>query len=125
MNEDNGLSPLGAEMLAGLSAFCDALESGEPIEKRYTVRTVRLDLQSKPYRPDDVKHVRRLLKASQSLFAKFLGVSVQAVRSWEQGKRPVPMIACRFMDEIVLNPDVWTKRIRRSISTDRETPISS
>ncbi len=86
MNEDTGLSPLGAEMLAGLSAFAGALESGEPIEKRYTVRTVRLDLEPKPYGPDDVKRMRGLLKASQALFAKFLGVSVKAVRAWEHGK---------------------------------------
>jgi putative transcriptional regulator len=125
MSENNRLSPLGAEMLAGLSAFRDALESGEPIETRYTVRTVRLDLQTKAYGPDDVKHVRRLLKTSQTLFAKFLGVSVKTLRAWEQGKRPVPAIACRFMDEIVADPGLWTRRLQSAASIDRETPISS
>src|SRR5713226_654092 len=118
MSEDTELSPLGAEMLAGLSAFCEALESGEPIEKRFTVRTVRLDLRPKAYGPDDVKHVRTLMKASQALLATFLGVSVKAVRSWEQGKRRVPPIACRFLDEIVANPNLWTERIRQAVSTD-------
>jgi len=111
MNEDNRLSPLGAEMVAGLSAFCDALESGEPIEKRFTVRTVSLDLQPRPYEAADVKHVRAKLNASQALLAKFLGVSVKSVRAWEQGTRPVPPIACRFMDEIMDNPRMWKRRL--------------
>jgi putative transcriptional regulator len=116
MNEDARLSPLGAEMVAGLSAFRDALESGEPIEKRFTVRTVTLDLQAKTYDPQDVKQVRRLLNSSQALLARFLGVSVKTVRSWEQGTRPVPLIACRFLDEIVANPKLWTSRLRSANS---------
>ena len=114
MSEDTRLSPLGAEMVAGLSAFCDVLESGVPIETRYTVRTVSLDLQPRPYGADDVKHVRNVLKASQTVFARFLGVSVKTLRSWEQGLRPVPNIACRFMDEVIANPDVWTRRLRHT-----------
>ena len=112
MNEDARLSPLGAEMVAGLSAFCDALESGAPIEKRFTIRTVHLDLDSKPYGPEEVKHVRKMLNASQALLAKFLGVSVKTLRSWEQGTRPVPKIACRYLDDVVAHPDIWRHRIR-------------
>ena len=119
MNEDAQLSPLGAEMVAGLSAFRDALESGEPIEKRFTVRTVSLNLQPKPYGPEDVKQVRKRLNASQALLARFLGVSVKTLRSWEQGVRPVPPIACRFLDEIVANPQLWTSRLRTADSSAR------
>jgi putative transcriptional regulator len=125
MNKDTTLSPLGAEMVAGLSAFCDALEAGEPIEKRFTVRTVSLDLQPKAYGAEDVKQVRGILNASQALLAKFLGVSVKSVRSWEQGTRPVPMIACRFLDEIVSNPRLWTQRIRQSTSRDQHKTVDS
>ncbi len=123
MNDEERLSPLGAEMVAGLSAFCDALESGEPIEKRFTVRTVSLDLRPKTYGPDDVREVRKHLRASQALLARFLGVSVKTVRSWEQGKRRVPQIACRFMDEIVANPELWTRRIGPALS-DRNAPVT-
>ena len=35
---------LAAEMVAGLSAFRNALEAGEPIEKRFSVRTVALNV---------------------------------------------------------------------------------
>jgi DNA-binding transcriptional regulator YiaG len=110
-NKGKQLSALGAELVAGLSAFRDVLEAGEPIEKHFTVRTVKLDLQSRPYEAADVKQVRRMLNASQALLAMFLGVSVKTLCSWEQGTRPVPKIACRFMDEIVANREVWRQRI--------------
>ena len=125
MIRNPGHSSLGAEMVAGLSAFCDALESGVPIETRYTVRTVSLDLQPKPYGPNDVKHVRNSLHASQTVFAQFLGVSVKTLRSWEQGSRPVPTMACRFMDEIVANPDLWTRRLRDASSSNRNQTACS
>ena len=125
MNEDKHLSPLGAEMVAGLSAFCHALETGEPIAKRFTVRTVHLDLQPKLYSASDIKDVRKMLNASQALLARFLGVSVNSVRSWEQGSRTVPTIACRFLDEIVANPDVWKQRLSQAISTKQnESTVS-
>ncbi len=112
MKKGAKLTQLGAEMVAGLSAFCDDLEVGVPIATRYTVRTVSLDLPTKGYTAEDVKRVRRSLGASQAVFAEFLGVGVKALRSWEQGTRPVPRIACRFMDEITASPDLWLKRIR-------------
>jgi putative transcriptional regulator len=125
MNNEATLSPLGAEMVAGLSAFCDALEAGVPIETRHTVRTVSLDLRSKPYAADDVKRLRNSLGASQAIFAMFLGVSVKTLRSWEQGTRPVPTIACRFMDEIADNRDLWTRRINQCFRSARSEVIES
>lgn len=112
MNEEDRLSPLGAEMIAGLAAFRDALASDEPIGARFTVRTVSLDIPSRSYSADDVRRVRLGFGASQAVFAEFLGVSVKALRSWEQGTRPVPRIACRFLDEIVASPELWARRLR-------------
>jgi DNA-binding transcriptional regulator YiaG len=111
-DKDKALSPLGAEMVAGLSEFCESLESGAAIAERFTVRTVSLDLQTKEYGPEDVKDVRKTLKASQALLARFLGVSVKAVSSWEQGRRPVPKMACRYLDDIVRFPELWRERLR-------------
>ncbi len=125
MKKDQALSPLAAEMVKGMSAFCDAVEAGEPVGKRFTIRTVSLDLESRPYRPQDVKHFRTSLNASQSLLAKFLGVSVKTLRSWEQGARPVPTIACRYMDDIVANPEVWQKRVRVAVSNSDGEPARS
>jgi putative transcriptional regulator len=125
MDNDTNPSPLGAEMVAGLTAFCDALEAGVPIETRYTVRTVSLDLRSKPYAANDVKRLRNSLGASQAIFAMFLGVSVKTLRSWEQGIRPVPTIACRFMDEIADNRDLWTRRINQCVRSARSEASTS
>lgn len=125
MNKGARLSPLAEEMAAGLSAFCDALESGEPIGDRFTVRTVSFDLSPRVYRAEDVKALRRTLNASQVIFAKFLGVSVAALRAWERNTRAVPPIACRFMDELVANPDVWTKRMALATQARRREVFES
>jgi HTH-type transcriptional regulator/antitoxin HigA len=63
---------------------------------------------------------RKVLNASQALFAQFLGVSVKAVRKWESGQAPSEM-ACRFMDEIRRNPKYWHKRLRESMRAVRAT----
>ena len=45
------------------------------------------------------------------MLAGFLGVNVNTVRSWEQGKRPPQPIACRFLAEIEANTEYWRQRI--------------
>lgn len=112
MDERENLSPLGAEIAASLDELIDVLKSGEPFERRFTVRTATLDLVPRDYTADDVKAVRRKLGASQPLMAKFMGVSVKTLRSWEQGSRPVPRIAARFLDEIQAFPEMWTRRLQ-------------
>src|SRR4051794_17473009 len=52
--------------------------------------------------------------ASQAVFARFLGVSRNTVRSWEQGVNAPSTMACRFLDEIRLNPAYWQQRLRDS-----------
>jgi DNA-binding transcriptional regulator YiaG len=78
MKNPKQISSLAAEMIAGLSEFCDALEAGIPMDDRFTVRTVTLDLTPRSYNGNDVMALRKRLKASQAIFAKFLGVSVSA-----------------------------------------------
>ncbi len=118
MNKETRLSPL-AEMAAGMARFREALESGEPIEKRFTVRTITLNLHPNAYGAEEVKRVRSNLNASQALLAKFLGVSAAAERAWEQGTRAVPTSARRFLDEIVADPELWNRRIRKSLESTR------
>ena len=97
-----------------LKGFVEALKSGEVISEKFTCRTVILDLEPTEYNPEAVVATRKILGVSQPVFARFLGVSVKTVRSWEQGKLPGDM-ACRFMDEIQRNPDFWRKRLGESI----------
>jgi DNA-binding transcriptional regulator YiaG len=103
---------LGEEMIAGLKKFIDVIDSREPIEKHFTVRTVVLDIKTTEYNAADLKRVRESLKISQPLLAAILGVSPKALRSWEQGARPVPRMACRFLDEIVANPGIATGKVK-------------
>lgn len=112
MSQEEPLSPLGRAMVEGLSAFAETLDSGEPVERRFTVRTVRLVLEDRPYEGADVRRVRDSLGASQPLFANFLGVSVKTLRSWEQGLRPVPRIACRYLDDVMAHPSLFKDKLR-------------
>ena len=117
-------SSVGAEILEALEEVREALESGEPLERRFTVRSYRFDFAAREYRPDDVRSVRQLLGLSQPLFADFLGVDASTVRSWEQGTRPPSPIARRFMDEVALNPDYWRTRLREAMTTVGPRPTT-
>jgi putative transcriptional regulator len=103
---------VGREILNSLTEFKTALEKGDEIAERYTVRTITLDLEATEYLPQDIRATRELLDASQAIFAKFLGVSVQTIRAWEQGDKSPRDVACRFMDEIRRDPEYWRKRLR-------------
>lgn len=117
MTQNHGKTKAGSEIIGALTEIRDALRSGAPIEKMLTVRTVELDLRPHPYGREDVKRVRKLINASQPLFAMLLGVDVDTVRSWEQGKRDPSPMACRFMDEIVIDPDRWRNRLRNAVTS--------
>jgi putative transcriptional regulator len=95
------------------------MRSGEPLEKRFTVRTYHADFTPRAYGPDDVRRVRGLLGMSQAVFARFLGVDANTVRSWEQGNRPPSPIARRFMDEIEADPEHWRRRnVQRAVGVE-------
>src|SRR5947209_20214199 len=114
MKESRKRSTVGARIIQGLQEFADVLEKKEPVTEKFTCWVVELDLRPTPYSAERVRETRKLLNASQAVFARLLGVSVKTVCAWEQGKN-VPMdIACRFMDEIRLNPGYWVKRLKAS-----------
>lgn len=99
------------DLLEGLEGFLADLKSRKPLGKKYSIRRIVFNLQTRNYGPEEVKSLRAMLQVSQALFAQFLGVSANTVRSWEQGQAPSE-IARRFMDEIHRNPAYWRKRIR-------------
>jgi putative transcriptional regulator len=102
---------LGQRIIEGLEEFARVLESGEPLEKHFTIRRVALP-PVPALTAEEAKQVRRLLGASQAVFARFLGVSPQTVRAWEQGVNAPSAMACRFLEEIRLNPPYWKERLR-------------
>jgi len=67
-------------------------------------------------KPEDVKRVRELLGTSQAVLASVLGLNVNTVRSWEQGKRLPQSIANRFLSEIEAAPAYWRRRISQGTS---------
>jgi putative transcriptional regulator len=73
---------------------------------------VSLELEARPYGPEDVKAARKRLNLSQLLLARLLGVSVKTLRSWEQGRMPVPQMASNYLNDILANPEILAKKLR-------------
>lgn len=112
MAKSNSRDSVGSKITRRLKAFVETVESGEDPTKRFTCRTIRLQLEPQQYSPELVKQTRKILGASQAIFAQFLGVSASAVQDWEQGEKPPKGSACRLMDEIRRDPQYWLKRLQ-------------
>jgi putative transcriptional regulator len=128
MKRQSKLTPAGAEIVGALTEFYETLKEGsDAVARRFTVRTVELDLKPRVYHGKDVKAVRDQLGLSQPLFARFLGVTVNAVRAWENGNKRPSGVACRFLDEIARAPRYWQGRINEIIvsRTKTEREVSS
>jgi DNA-binding transcriptional regulator YiaG len=97
--------------LAAIEEATEVLRSEGLGSARLTVRTYKGVPSPKAYGPGDVERVRELLGVSQAVLAQFLGVSVNTVRSWEQGKRLPQPIARRFLAELEARPGYWRHRL--------------
>jgi putative transcriptional regulator len=101
------------KIVAAIEEATELLRSEGLDGNKLTVRTYVYPPTRRAYRPADVKRVRELLGVSEAVLAEFLGVNVNTVRSWEQGKRLPQPIACRFLSEIESDPAHWRRRIRQ------------
>jgi putative transcriptional regulator len=101
-------------IINGLGELKEVLERKVPLPKRFTVRTVELNLEPGDYPGQAIQSLRQQLRVSQPVFAKLLGVSVHTVRAWEQGKQEPPPIARRLMDEIQESPDRWMEKLSQA-----------
>ena len=77
-----------------------AYERGEAVNLRVT----RIPPRPKQISPQEVRHIRQALHASQTLFATYLNVSPNAVRSWEQGTRRPRQAALKLLTIARKNP---------------------
>jgi putative transcriptional regulator len=118
MKRTGQLTPKGAKIVAALERFSDTIEARIPIEQRYTVRRVKLNLTPQAFGPEAVKRIRATLGISQPIFGQFLGVDVKTVRSWEQGRRVPSGMASRFLKEIQATPEHWRGRLQQIMSLD-------
>jgi putative transcriptional regulator len=113
----------GSKILAAIEEATEILRSEGLESKRLTVRTYKVAPAPQRYQPGDVKRVRELLGMSQAVLANFLGVNVNTIRSWEQGKRLPQSIACRFLSEIEANAAYWRQRIgQAALATEQDNP---
>ena len=87
-----------------LREFGDVLESGESLEKHFTVRSYTLPAEPSRYDGPAVRALRERYRMSQGVFARFLCVSTATLQSWEQGRRVPSPIARRFLDEMAASP---------------------
>ncbi len=106
----------GTKILAAIEEATELLRAEGLGSKRLTIRTYNVPSAPRICRPGDVKRVRELLGASQAVLAGFLGVNVNTVRSWEQGKRLPQPIACRFLSEIESDLPYWRQRLGQGVA---------
>ena len=103
---------VGELIAAGLEDFAKELQDDKAgATKKFTRHKMTLNITPTTYDPEMVRNTRRLLRASQAVFAQFLGVSIQAVRAWEQGVNRPSDSAARLMDEIRHDPSYWRQRM--------------
>ncbi|HEY2548376.1 MAG TPA: helix-turn-helix domain-containing protein [Candidatus Acidoferrum sp.] len=77
-----------------------AYERGESVDLRVT----RVPSRPKPISAREIRRIRQSLNASQPLFATYLNVSANAVRSWEQGTRRPRQAALKLLAIARKNP---------------------
>jgi DNA-binding transcriptional regulator YiaG len=123
IRQQTGALSVPEQIREGLREMSEFANSGEPPEKRYTVRHLALDLEPGNYTPDKVRATREIFGLSQPLFAKFLGVEVSALRHWEQGIRSPSAVVRRFLDEMNATPEHWRGRIETAVRrTQKKAP---
>jgi len=70
------------------------------------LRSVELPARPRLMKPADIRALRESLNASQSLFARLLNVSSNAVESWEQGIREPRQATLKLLHIARKNPDI-------------------
>jgi DNA-binding transcriptional regulator YiaG len=107
------VSKVGEKILKALGEFGDVLDSGEPPETRFAVRSYVMPAEPAEYDGPAVRAVRERYSMSQGGFARFLCVSPATVQSWEQGRRVPSPIARRLLDEMAASPEHFRERFAR------------
>lgn len=104
--------PPARQIEQSLCEILNAVESGRRPEDVMTARTVEIPDAAR-YGPAEVKAARAKLGASQTVFARMLGVSPELVQHWEQGLREPNGMARRFLDQMNANPGAFLASLLR------------
>ncbi|MBQ9749507.1 MAG: helix-turn-helix domain-containing protein [Clostridia bacterium] len=68
-------------------------EKGNLKAKKTTLSITPIDT----FTPQEIKEIRNNTGLTQNLFAKYMGVSVKTVESWESGRNHPEGAACRLL----------------------------
>jgi putative transcriptional regulator len=98
------------DIMHSLRELADTVEQGQPLDARFTTRTVTIPEPGR-YSPTAVKRLRSRLGMSQAVFAELLGVSRVWVQSWELGTRQPSPLARRLLDTIHRDPASWLSSV--------------
>jgi putative transcriptional regulator len=104
----------GKAILADLTEFADALDSGIELATKYTIRHVEIPDPPAQYTGQAIRETRDRIGVSQAVFAHLLGVSTILVQAWEQGNRAPAAWARRLLDEVNHDPKRWRGMVRRA-----------
>jgi len=77
--------------------------------RRTDLRVTEIPPPPRKLRPRDIRAIRRSLNASQVLFARFLNVSANTIRSWEQGIRRPQGADLKLLSIAKRNPQALLK----------------
>ena len=75
-------------------------------KKRLNSKSRELPAPAPEFKKNEIKHIRQDLDMTQVEFAQTLNVSVQTVRSWEQGGRRPEQASNRLLQIIKHRPEV-------------------
>jgi DNA-binding transcriptional regulator YiaG len=102
---------VGTRLVAALTELRDSLRRGEAAPPRAIVRRVRIPEAPGTYSAEKVLATRRTLRATQEQYAALLGLSVDQVRSLEQGRRKPAGSVRRLLDIINESPQRWSEML--------------
>ncbi len=105
---------MGKEILSGLEQMRDVLEREQPLESRFTMRTVELGLEPRLYSAEEIQRVRRSFQASQAVFSLMIGISPRTLQDWEQGRKPAPPWAGRLLQLMQEHPRPWIEMLEKA-----------
>jgi putative transcriptional regulator len=73
---------------------------------KLTLKTAKLPSKARPISPQDIARIRRKLKASTPVFAAYLNVTADTVRSWEKNRRHPSGAALRLLQIAEKKPEI-------------------
>ncbi len=80
-------------------------------DKKAKLMVSRFIVAADPLKPVEIRRIRKRLRISQPMFAKYLGASLGTIRSWEQGVRKPNSTALRLLSIAKERPAALLKQI--------------